>query len=94
MITSFRSKRLERYWTRGDARRLPADHLKRLDLRLDALNQATSLADMDVPGWNLHALSGDMACRHAVKVTGNWRLPWQWDETGPSATDVDYEDYH
>jgi toxin HigB-1 len=94
MISSFRSKKLERYWTKGDAKGLPADHIKRLRLRLTALDNALLVDEMDVPGWHLHALSGNMQGRFAVRVTGNWRLTFGWDAHGPTAVDVDYEDYH
>jgi toxin HigB-1 len=94
MIKSFRSKRLQRYWTKGDMSGLPADHLKRLNLRLTALDSATSLKELEVPGWHFHSLSGDQAGRYALRVTGNWRLTFAWDEHGPHAIDADYEDYH
>jgi toxin HigB-1 len=94
MIKSFRSKKLERYWTKGDARGLPVDHIKRLKLRLTALDNAVVAEEMNVPGWQFHALSGDMLGRFAVRVTGNWRLTFTWDGTGPAAVDVVYEDYH
>ena len=94
MIKGFRSRKLERYWTKGDARGLPADHLKRLNLRLTALDHAASPSQMDVPGWHFHALTGDMQGRYAVRVTGNWRLTFAWVADGPDAIDVDYEDYH
>lgn len=94
MIRSFRSKKLERYWTKGDAKGLPANHLKRLNLRLTALDNAATPEQMNVPGWHFHALTGDMLGRYAVRVTGNWRLTFAWDEDGPAAIDVDYEDYH
>lgn len=93
MIKTFRSKKLARYWIKGDARGLPSDHLKRLNLRLTALDEAAALDDMDVPGWHFHALSGDRQGRYSVRVTGNWRLTFAWDEHC-AALDVDYEDYH
>lgn len=94
MIRSFRSKRLARYWIKGDARGLPSDHITRLNLRLTALDEAVSPDEMNVPGWHYHALTGDMQGRYAVRVTGNWRLTFAWDEDGAEAIDVDYEEYH
>jgi proteic killer suppression protein len=94
MIRSFRSRQLQRYWTRGDTRGLPADHIKRLHVRLTALDSAATPQEMNVPGWRFHALSGDMAGRYAVNVSGNWRLTFAWDGDGPYAIEVDYEDYH
>ena len=94
MIKSFRSKRLQRYWTKGDTSGLPADHLKRLNIRLTALDIAASLKEMDVPGWHFHSLSADQAGSYAVRVIGNWRLTFACDDQGPHAIDADYEDYH
>jgi proteic killer suppression protein len=78
----------------GDARGLPVDQLKRLLLRLTALDNAAKLEEMNVPGWYFHSLAGDMKGRYSVRVTGNWRLTFGWDTNGPNAVDVDYEDYH
>jgi toxin HigB-1 len=94
MIRSFRSRPLERYWRLGDASGLTAAHLKRLNLRLTALDNARSPQEMNVPGWHFHALTGDMRGRFSVRVTGNWRLTFAWDSNGPHAIAVDYEDYH
>ena len=94
MIRSFRSKPLERYWTKGDKSGLPAEQLKRLNVRLTALDNATSPEQMDVPGWRFHALKGQGSGRYAVNVTGNWRLTFAWDGKGADAIDVDHEDYH
>jgi proteic killer suppression protein len=61
---------------------------------LAALNSAASPAAMDRPSFSFHPLKGDMRGRYAVKVNKNWRITFSWDETGPSAIDIDYEDYH
>jgi toxin HigB-1 len=90
LIRTFRSKKLERYWIKGDARGLPADHLKRLTLRLTALDYAADPIQMDVPGWHFHALTGAMRGRYSVLVTGNWRVTFAWGAEGPDAVDVDY----
>jgi len=57
--------------------------------RLDAARQP---ADMDLPGFGFHAVTGDLAGRFAVSVSRNWRITFAWD--GDDATDVDLEDYH
>jgi toxin HigB-1 len=94
MIRSFRSKRLRRYWDANDARGLPRDHLTRLNLRLDLLDQVAAPEGMNVPGWHFHALVGDQHGRYSVRVTGNWRLTFAWDADTDDAIDLDYEDYH
>jgi len=94
VISTFRNRRLERYWTKGDAKSLPAVHLTRLKLRLTALDDANAPEEMDVHGWHFHRLTGSMRGRYSVRVTGNWRLTFAWDNAGHAAIDVDYEDYH
>jgi toxin HigB-1 len=47
---------------------------------------------MNMPGWNLHGLSGDLAGHYSVGVSGNWRMTFSFD--GEDAVLVDYQDYH
>ena len=47
---------------------------------------------MAIPGWQLHALKGDLAGHWAVSVSGNWRLLFAFE--GEDAVLVDYRDYH
>ena len=43
---------------------------------------------MNLPGWNLHPLHGELAGHWAVKVSGNWRLTFRFE--GHDAILVDY----
>jgi proteic killer suppression protein len=92
MIRSFRSRPLQRYWTKDDTKRLPPDWLARIAMILDALESAKAPADMNLPGLNLHPLKGAEQGRYAVKVSANYRITFGWQ--GEDATDVDLEDYH
>ena len=47
---------------------------------------------MDLPGLYLHELGGKRRGVWAVRVSGNWRVTFQFD--GTDAELVDYEDYH
>ena len=47
---------------------------------------------MNVPGWQLHALRGDLSGHWSVRVNGNWRLIFCFE--GEDAVLVDYLDYH
>ncbi|MFN8954858.1 MAG: type II toxin-antitoxin system RelE/ParE family toxin [Burkholderiales bacterium] len=57
---------------------------------------------MNLPGWRLHPLSGGLAGRWAVMVSGNWRwavmVSGNWRLTfrieDGDAILVDYQDYH
>ncbi len=59
---------------------------------LVALETAQTIADMDVPGFNLHALKGHGKGRWSVWVNGNWRVTFEFREG--HAYVLDYEDYH
>ncbi len=47
---------------------------------------------MDLPGLYLHELTGDRKGTWSVRVSGNWRVTFQFIEG--HAEVVDYEDYH
>ena len=47
---------------------------------------------MDVPGFRLHALKGDLKGLYAVTVRANWRVIFRFIDG--DAFDVDYVDYH
>jgi toxin HigB-1 len=47
---------------------------------------------MNYPGAFLHPLSGDKKGFYAVKVSGNWRILFQFVDG--DAYVVDYDDYH
>ncbi len=94
MIVSFRSKALERFWWRGEARRVDQRHVAKLRLILDRLEYASVPEDMNLPTMAYHVLTGDQIGRYAVKVDKNWRVTFGWSGHGADAVDVDYEDYH
>lgn len=94
MIRSFRSKALERFWWKGEVKRIDARHRARLRRQLGILDAARSPDDMNVAGYRFHALTGADAGRYAVWVDQNWRMTFGWCDDGPDAVVVDYEDYH
>jgi len=47
---------------------------------------------MNIPGWKLHSLHGDLAGNWAVSVSGNWRLIFEFKDG--NAINIDYDDYH
>ena len=92
MIISFQHKGLERFYKTGSKSGIQAAHAAKLARILARLNAADSAADMNIPGWNLHALSGNLKNHWSVKVNGNWRVTFKL-ENG-HAEIVDYQDYH
>jgi proteic killer suppression protein len=47
---------------------------------------------MDVAGWDLHLLRGDLKDHWLIKVNGNWRMTFRFENE--NAILVDYRDYH
>jgi proteic killer suppression protein len=47
---------------------------------------------MNLPGLYLHQLGGDRRGIWSVRVSGNWRVTFRFNEG--DAEIVDYEDYH
>lgn len=92
MIKGFKHKGLEKYFLRGTKSGIQSKHARRLTLILGQLNASVSPEDMDLPGLYLHELGGKRKGVWAVRVSGNWRVTFQFDDT--DAELVDYEDYH
>jgi proteic killer suppression protein len=92
MIKSFRHKGLRRLYQTGSTAGVQAAHAKRLRMQLIALDTAQSIEDMDVSGFRLHPLKGEMRGRWSIWVNGNWRLTFEFREG--NAYVLDYEDYH
>ena len=92
MIKSFRHKGLEAFFECGSKAGIQAQHAAKLRLQLTALDAATRPQDMNVPGWRLHSLTGDMTGYFSIAVNGNWRVIFRF--YGKDAELVDYLDYH
>ena len=56
------------------------------------LDQSRTPQDMNIPGFRLHSLAGDLKSHFAVSVSGNWRVTFRFEDG--HAVDVDYTDYH
>ena len=92
MIKSFGHKGLERFFYTGSKKGIKPDHAKKLARMLDRLNAAKEIKDMNYPGSFLHRLGGDKEGQYSVRVSGNWRLFFEF--TAGDAYVVDYGDYH
>lgn len=92
MIISIRHKGLKLLWTSNNAAKLPAVQIKKIRLVLTLLNGAVKVEDMDFPGSGLHPLKGDLLGFWAVKVSGNYRIIFRFENE--NAYDLDYIDYH
>lgn len=59
---------------------------------LGRLNEAPNPQAMNLPGWGLHPLKGNLKGHWSVRVSGNWRLTFRF--VGRDVELVDYQDYH
>jgi len=92
MIRSFRHAGLEKFFYTGSKAGIQPAHARKLGIQLGTLNLARVPAAMDVPGWDLHPLKGDLVNHWSVKVNANWRMTFKFE--GEDAILVDYLDYH
>jgi proteic killer suppression protein len=92
VIKSFRHKGLRTLFETGSAAGVQPNHAKRLHMQLAALDTAQTIDDMDIPGFRLHPLKGELVGRWSVSVNGNWRVTFEFREG--NAYVLDYEDYH
>lgn len=92
MIKSFRHKGLKKFFDSGSSASIQPQHAKCLRMQLVALDTATTLEDMNIPGFKLHPLKGSDQNRGSVWVNGNWRVTFEFHEG--HAFVLDYEDYH
>ena len=78
--------------TRRCRSRLPAGLVPRLRRILFRLQEATHPGSADAPGFRLHPLKGDRAGQWSVRVSGNWRVVFRFEDG--EAVAVDLIDYH
>ena len=73
MIIRFRHNGLQLLYEKGDRRRVSPAYVAKIERILARLDEATGPADMDLPGFRLHPLKGNLAGYWSVSVSGNWR---------------------
>ncbi len=91
MIESFASKKLERFF-KGDKRIVGPSMQRRATNILSALYAADTLEELNIPGYDPHPLKGDRNDFWSMKVSGNWRIIFRFQDG--KAYDVDLIDYH
>ena len=92
MISSFRHKGLADLFRSGKRSKVPPSLQTRSLRRLDALNAARDLADLNVPGFDFHPLRGFRPTRYSLHVNGPWCITFEWAKG--DALRVDLEQYH
>jgi proteic killer suppression protein len=91
VIKTFLHKGLQELASTGKSANVPPQLLARCKIRIDALHAATDLGQLNVSGFNFHALRGKPQ-RYSIHVNGPWAITFAWE--APNALRVDLEQYH
>jgi proteic killer suppression protein len=83
---------LRRLYEDDDRRELNPQHVDKIARVLARLDVATRPEQLDLPGFRLHQLKGELAGYWSITVRANWRIIFRFEEG--DATDVDLVDYH
>ena len=92
MIRSFRHRGLKRFYDSGDPSRIDAALRGKVQRVLSAPDAAESPRALDIPGFRLHSLKGDLEGFWSVTISGNWRVIFRFEEG--ETFDLDLLDYH
>lgn len=92
MIKTIKHKGLKKLFTEGKTVGVQPDHADKLLFLMSHLDDAEVVDDMALPGANLHPLKHDLKGHWAVKVSGNRRMTFKFEDG--DAYVVDYQDYH
>ena len=92
MIRSFKHRGLKRLHERDDPSGIRPDLREVVEDILGRLDQATKPQALNLPGYRLHPLKGDLRGFWSVRVRANWRIVFRFE--GDDAFDVELIDYH
>jgi proteic killer suppression protein len=93
MIVSFGDKDTEKLFITGKSRRLPSTITKVALRKLDYLNRAKTLQDLEVPPGNrLEALKGALKGKYSIRINDQFRVVFGF--SSGEASEVKVTDYH
>lgn len=93
MIVSYRDKRTLQF-ARNERVAAFESIAKKLSMKLDQLDAATSVRDLNLPGNKLEALKGDRKGQFSIRVNDQWRICFEWPRSSTGPTNVEVVDYH
>ena len=91
MLKTFKNKQLAALWA-GKRSKIDARFVKRIFLRLDRLDAAQTIEEMNLPGFDFHSLHGFNPTRYTVHINGPWCITFEFDDGDAYA--IDFEQYH
>jgi len=92
VIRSFKHRGLKRLYERDDRSGIRPDLVDTVEEIMTVLDDADSPQELNLPGYRLHPLKGDLKRFWSVTVRANWRIIFRFE--GTDAFDVELIDYH
>lgn len=92
MIINIKHKGLRKLYEDGSTRGIEQQYVEKLRRVLFKLDDAQTPEDLDLPGYRLHRLAGDLKGFWSIVIGANWRVIFRFQ--GSDVTDVDMLDYH
>ena len=93
MILSFRDKRTREF--AGGSRIKAFEGIEhKAEMKLDQLESAMSLSDLDLPGNHLETLRGDRKGQYSIRINDQWRICFEWPKGTKGPIKVEIVDYH
>lgn len=97
MILSFRDEGAEDIFngenTKAARKTCPQSLWKTAARKLDQLDSVVDLNELRIPPGNrLELLSGDREGQHSIRINDQYRICFNWTETGPEQAEI--VDYH
>lgn len=92
VIRTFAHKGLRRFFEQDDRQGIAPAHAPGIARILDRLDASPSPADINLPGFHFHELTGKRRGSYSVRVSGNWWITFRFEDE--DTFDVDLEDYH
>jgi toxin HigB-1 len=92
MIKSFKHRGLKRLYERDDQSGIRPDLVATVVEILTILDGAATPQALNLPGYRLHSLKGDLKGFWSVTVRAHWRIMFRFE--GTDAFDVELIDYH
>jgi len=93
MIVSFGDKETEKLFIKGRSKKIPSTLINTAIRKLDYLNRAKILQDLEAPPANrLEALRGDLKGKHSIRINDQYRIVFKFQKG--EASEVEITDYH
>ena len=93
MIVSYRDKRTREV---AEGKRVKAfgGFGRKAEMKLDQLDAATSLRDLELPGNRLEGLKGDRKGQYSIRINDQWRICFEWPVGALGPEQVEIVDCH